>query len=119
MKNTLIFIFLIFTSFNSQANNIAIDAVKSNPKVINFLADKSPDKYRIAFQQVELGGVCGFTGCNWRKLVSLVVTSKSSNSPTSTVLLLVEGISSPSASEPTVSFITIKKQLDNNLVLID
>ncbi len=119
MKNTLIFIFFLCTSFNSQANNIAIDAVKSNPKVINFLADKSQDKYRITFQQMELGGTCGFTGCNWRKLVSVVVTSKGSNSPTNTVLLLVKGMNSTSRSEPTVSFITMKKELGNNFVLSD
>lgn len=118
----MVFILLVLISYASQAKDsatIAVDAVKSHKKIINFLADKSSNDYQITYQQVELGGVCGFVGCNWRQLVSVIITSKSSNNPSKTILLLVEGLTSSIDTKPTVSFINIKRNLENELIFIN
>ncbi len=122
MKNFMVLILLLTISSTSQANDsaaIAIDAVKSHEKVIHFLADKPSHDYQITYQQLQLGGVCGFVGCNWRQLVSVIIKSKSSNNPTKTILLLVEGLASSTYSKPTITFISIKKSLENKLIIID
>jgi hypothetical protein len=119
MKNIIILIFLLSVSYTCKANDIAIDAVKSHAKIIHFLSDKSPNHYNVSFQQIELGGICGFVGCNWRILVSIVVTSKQSNAPSKTILALVEGMSSQPDDAPTVSFINLKNNRSDNLVFIN
>lgn len=122
MKSFMVFILLLLISYASQAKDsatIAIDAVKSHEKITNFLADKSSSDYQVTYQQVELGGVCGFVGCNWRQLVSVIITSKSSNNPSKTILLLVEGLTSSIDIKPTVSFISIKSNVENKLIFIN
>ena len=123
MKIFIVFIFLLSISSVSQATdtpeNIAINAVKSHEKIILFLADKSPANYHVTYQQVKLGGICGFVGCNWRQLVSVIITSKSSNNPSKTILLLVEGLTSSIDSAPKVSFIGIESSLENELIFIN
>ena len=119
MKTFIIFIFLLSTSFSLKADDIAIEAVKSNDEIILFLADKSQHDYNINFQQIELGDICGYMGCNWRKIVSVVITSKSSNSPTKTILALVKGSTRNSNEKPKVSFINLKNKLQNNLTTVD
>jgi hypothetical protein len=119
MKIFVIFIFLLSASFISLANDIAIEAVKSNDQIILFLADKQLNTYQVTYDQIELGGICGYIGCNWRKLVSVVVISKNSNSPTQTILALVEGSSQDGNNKPKVSFINFKNNAQNNLTLID
>ena len=47
MKTFIIFIFLLSTSFSLKADDIAIEAVKSNDEIILFLADKSQHDYNI------------------------------------------------------------------------
>ncbi|BAJ02092.1 hypothetical protein [Shewanella violacea] len=87
------FIIILLCLFSSTvfSEDIAIDAVKKHPKIIEFLSDKPRDQYWIDFHQMKLGGSCGFTGCQWRKLVSLVVTSKSANALSETIIALVNG----------------------------
>lgn len=118
MKSIILFISLLFISYNSQANDIAIEAVKSNEEVILFLADKSSSNYQITFQKIELGGICGFVGCNWRNIVSIVVTSKKSNATSTTILALVEGVTTNKKIPPTVTFITFNRSPSNKLVAI-
>jgi hypothetical protein len=119
MKMFIIFIFLLSTSFIAQANNIAIDAVKSNEEIILFLADKSPNTHQIFYEQIEIGSICGFMGCHWRKIVSVVVISKSSNSPSQTILALVEDSTQDDNNKPKVSFINLQNNVQNNLTFID
>ena len=119
MKQLIALIFLLSISNNCQANAIAIDAVKSNQKIIHFLADKSLTDFKITYQQLELGDICGFVGCHWRKLVSVILTSKSANAPSTTILALVEGIVPNNQNKPTVTFVTLKNSLPNTLVFID
>jgi hypothetical protein len=118
MKNIVLFILLLSISYHCQANDIAIEAVKSDKKVMLFLANKSIKDHKITFQTMQLGGICGFVGCNWRTLVSLVVTSKSANSPSTTILMLVEGLTSSINTPPTVTFVTLTQENSNDLVTI-
>ncbi|NQZ86357.1 MAG: hypothetical protein HRT54_02115 [Colwellia sp.] len=119
MKIFIIFTFLLSTSFISKAEDIAITAVKSNEQIILFLADKPLNAYQITYEQIELGDICGYMGCNWRKLVSIVVRSKKSNSPTKTILALVESSTNSNTNMPKVSFINFKNNVQNNLIFID
>ncbi|NQZ21237.1 MAG: hypothetical protein HRT53_04205 [Colwellia sp.] len=122
MKKFMFFIVLLSIANVSRAADttaeIAINAVKSHEKIINFLADKSSHDFQVSYQPLKLGGICGFVGCNWRQLVSVIITSKSSNSPTKTILLLVEGITSSIDSKPKVSFISLESSLKNELIFI-
>ncbi|MFB0981369.1 MAG: hypothetical protein QMC62_10695 [Alteromonadaceae bacterium] len=119
LKNFIIFIFLLSISFISIADDIAIEAVKYNEQFILFLADKSQNTYQVTYDQIELGDICGYTGCHWRKLVSVVVISKSSNSPSKTILALVESSTARSNNKPKVSFIYFKDSVQNTLTFID
>jgi hypothetical protein len=118
MKPFIISIFLLSISFTLTANDTAINAVKSHKEVILFLADKSLNNYQINYEQIELGDICGYMGCQWRKIVSVIVISKGSNSPSQTILALVEGSTSMN-NKPKVSFVTLKNNMQNNLTLID
>ncbi|MBA6230754.1 MULTISPECIES: hypothetical protein [unclassified Colwellia] len=117
MKQLIILIFLLSISNNCQA--IAIDAVKSHQKIIHFLADNSLTDLKITYQQLDLGDICGFVGCHWRKLVSVIVTSKSANAPSTTIVALVEGLVPDNQNKPTVTFVTLQNSLPNTLVFID
>lgn len=89
MKSLFLLLFLFSSTLSAEDN--AIKAFKNNADVIDFLSNKSAENYWIKFQQMKLGGECGFTSCQWRKLVSLVVTSKSSNASSTTIIALVSG----------------------------
>ena len=121
MKQFILLILLLSISNHCQATttSIAIDVVKSHEKIIRFLADKPSTHFQVTYQQVELGDICGFVGCHWRKLVSVVVTSKSANTPSTTIFALVEGTIPNRESKPTVSFVTLQNNLPNKLVFID
>jgi len=119
MKQFIVLILLLSISNNCLANQIAIDAVKSHEKIIHFLADKPKTHYRITYQQLELGDICGFVGCHWRVLISVIVTSKSANAPSTTIVALVEGMIPSQKQKPKVSFITLQKTIPNTLVFID
>jgi hypothetical protein len=123
MKKLMIFIFLLSISYASQAENtteyIAINAVKSHQQIIAFLANKSSSDFQVTYHALELGGICGFVGCNWRQLVSVIITSKNSNNPSKTILLLVEGLTSSIESKPKISFMSLESSLKNELVFIN
>lgn len=123
MKKLILFILLLSLSNVSQAvestADIAINAVKSHKKIISFLAKKSSNDFQVTYQPLKLGGICGFVGCSWRQLVSVIITSKSSNRPSKTMLLLVEGITSSTDSKPKVSFIRLESSLKNELIFIN
>jgi hypothetical protein len=121
MKQLIILILLLSISNSCLANtnSIAIDAVKSHKEITRFLVDKPLTNYNVTYQEIELGNICGFIGCHWRKIVSVKVSSKTANSPTTTILALVKG-TIPSRNIPTtVSFITLKNKLSNTLVFVD
>jgi len=121
MKQLIILILLLSISNSCLANtnSIAIDAVKSHKEITHFLADKPFTNYKVTYQEIELGNICGVIGCHWRKIVSVIVSSKSANSPTTTILALVEGTIPSRNIPPTVSFITLKSKSPNTLVFID
>lgn len=108
---TLLFLF----SNNLLAEDIAIEAVKKNPKIIELLSNKPLSKYSVDFHMMELGGQCGFTGCQWRKLVSLIVTSKAANAPSTTILALVSGYNPNIIKEISINFVALKKAVGNDL----
>ena len=109
MKLTTLMITLFFMfSCASQASDNAINTVKKNEKIKQFLSDKSPKNYWIKYHEMELGGMCGIAGCNWRKLVSLVVTSKRANAPSVTIMALVQGQEPDRGSKPTIRFVDFK-----------
>ncbi len=109
MKIKLIFIASLFLfSCVADSQDKAMDAFKNHEKVKAFLADKSKDKYWIKFEKVELGGICGIVGCQWRQLVSMVVTSKMSNAPSVTFLGVVEGVEPDRGNPPSVRFVDLK-----------
>jgi len=120
MKKFIFFILLLSIVNISQAETapeeIAINAVKSQQQIIKLLANKPSSDFQVTYQSLKLGGVCGFVGCNWRQLVSVIITSKSSNTPTQTILLLVEGITSSLDNKAKVSFISLKSNLRNELI---
>lgn len=107
MKAILILILL----FSSElfADELAIDVVKAHPKIIDFLSKKPAAQHWIKFSQLPLGSECGFAGCQWRKLVSLVVTSKKSNAPSITILALVSGRHSNKTDNTNVEFVELTK----------
>jgi hypothetical protein len=119
MKMFIIFTFFLSITFISKADDIAINAVKSNEQIVLFLADKPLNAYQVTYEQIELGGICGYMGCSWRKLVSVVISSKKSNSPSQTILALVESSTKTSANTPKVSFINLQNNVQNTLIFID
>lgn len=90
-------------------NKLALNIVKNHSKVHEFLNNKKTVNSSVKYQQMELGGICGFVGCNWRQLVSVVVTSKSSNSPSETLIFLVEGVNPDRGADPKVTLVELKK----------
>ena len=112
----VLFVLLLLFSNTLFAEGIAIEAVKKHPRVLEFLSNKPSSQYWIKFNQMELGGECGFTGCQWRKLVSLIVTSKSSNATSITIVALVNGHTPDNNSKITVNFVELKKLPGNNLL---
>ncbi|KGJ93786.1 hypothetical protein [Colwellia psychrerythraea] len=104
-----ILILLLLFSSNLFAEEIAIDVVKTHPEIIDFLSNKPATQYWIKFSQMSLGSECGFAGCQWRKLVSLVVTSKKSNAPSITTLALVSGQNSSNTDSTNVEFVELTK----------
>ncbi len=96
----------------ANADDIAIKAVKAEPNVIAFLANKSASEYHISFDQADLGGQCGYAGCHWRKLVTLVVTSKKANALSETIMALVEGDTPEHGRPLKVKFVDFKPVAD-------
>ena len=107
-----IMLLLLFPS-TVFAEDIAIEAVMKHPKTIELLSTKPLTKYWVEFNQMELGGECGFTGCNWRKLVSIIVTSKGSNALSSTTIALVSGHKPNNINNITVEFVELIKLTKN------
>jgi hypothetical protein len=95
-------------ALSAVSRSTAIEFVKQNHKIKAYLKNKNTDKYSIEFNEVKLGGVCGFTGCQWRTLVSLIVTAKLVNAPSTTILAIVKGRSPVGSSEPTIHFVDFK-----------
>jgi len=87
---------------------LAIKVVKNHPNVQMFITSKSSKNMTVQYHQMQLGGICGFAGCQWRHLVSVVLTAKSSNSPSTTIVALVEGIIPSRGNEPQVTFVELK-----------
>jgi len=105
-----IFITLLFFFSNTLfAGDIAIEAVKKHPKIIEFLSTKPISKYWVDFHKMQLGGQCGFTGCQWRKLVSLIVTSKASNASSMTIIALVSGNNANVSNEVAIEFVELNR----------
>ena len=101
---------LLMTSLSSAAQNpqtTAISTFKQHPKVISLLARHTDKDYTVSFGEVEMGGICGFVGCSWKKLVSMVITAKRSNAPTMTILGVVEGQTPDRGNPPTLRFVEL------------
>lgn len=95
------------TTMAANADVSAIDIFKQNEQVKTFLAKHTGDGYEIIFGEVPMGGRCGFVGCEWKKLVSLVITSKQSNAPSVTILAEVSGNTPDRGAKPTVRFVDL------------
>lgn len=105
-------LWLMTNDVKANDNEIALAAFKHQPQVVKFLANKSLTNYWIKYQQVELDGICGFVGCEWRKLVTMKVTSKSSNAPAVTILAVVNGMAGNVQIKPTVTFMKLVEMQD-------
>jgi hypothetical protein len=103
----IIFILLFLFSNTLFANDIAMETFKNNKKIKAFLADKPTDQYWINYHQMPLGGECGFTGCHWRELISLVVTAKSANAPSTTIIALIDGNEPKETSTVNIKFVKL------------
>ncbi|NQZ28681.1 MAG: hypothetical protein HRT55_20465 [Colwellia sp.] len=100
---------LMLFSCTLLAEDIAIEAVKKHPKIIELLSTKTLAKHWVEFHQMDLGGECGFTGCKWRKLVSVIVTSKGGNAISTTTIALVSGHKPNNINNITVEFVELTK----------
>ncbi|WP_057831403.1 hypothetical protein [Colwellia sp. TT2012] len=110
------FIMLLLLFSNTLfAEDIAINAVKMHPRIIEFLSNKPLSQNWVKYNQMDLGGVCGFAGCQWRKLVSLIVTSKNANASSITIIALVSGQNPSNISSTTVEFVELTKLAKNTL----
>jgi hypothetical protein len=109
---SIIFCFFIFSCSAKEVietNDLALSAVKKHPEIQKILSNKRFKNSTVKYHQMELGGICGYVGCHWRNLVSVVVTSQSSNSPSETFIVLVEGINPNSGVDPKVTFVELKE----------
>lgn len=103
---TLMLVFMT-TQVEAQTPS-AIEIVKQHPKIKQMLDKHPSEQYQISFGEVEMGGNCGFVGCTWQKLVSLVITAKRVNAPSMTILAEVTGNIPVRNSEPSVRFVDLK-----------
>ena len=111
---TLIIMVLFMSSLTSAQTTddtpetpSAIAIFKQNTKVKTLLAKHSDKQYSVSFGEVDMGGSCGYVGCQWQKLVSMVITSNRANAPSVTFLAVVEGSIPDRGTQPTVRFVDL------------
>jgi hypothetical protein len=92
---------------NSAAPSTAISTVQKQDKIKSLITQYSNNNYTISFGEVDMGGHCGFVGCEWQKLVSMVITAKRSNSPSVTYLAVVTGQTPDRGAKPTIRFVDL------------
>lgn len=92
---------------SSPSTSLAISTVQQQDKIKSLITQYTNDNYTISFGEVEMGGHCGFVGCEWQKLVSMVITAKRSNSPSVTYLAVVTGQTPDRGAKPTVRFVDL------------
>lgn len=109
MRIILLILLGLIMSETSRAEEIsAIDVFKQQPQVQQLLAKHPTDKNQISFDEVQMGGQCGFVGCTWNKLVSMVITSQRANAPSLTILAVVSGNTPARGAKPQVRFVELK-----------
>ncbi len=90
MKYFIFVSFLLLTSQSFAHNNMIIDEVKKNSKVIKFLKNTQGLSGReVSYHQMPLNSICGFAGCQSVKLVNIMVSSTSANAPVTNLLAKV------------------------------
>ena len=94
-------------SANADTPSTAISTVQQQDKIKSLITQYTNDNYTISFGEVEMGGHCGFVGCEWQKLVSMVITAKRSNAPSVTYLAVVTGQTPDRGAKPTVRFVDL------------
>lgn len=110
----LIFLITILFSCTSQAETDALIALKKNEKLKVFLSRKPAEKFDVVYHQMSLGGTCGFVGCSWRELVSVVVTAKVSNAPTVTIIALIEGMTPKRNDSLKIRFVELEDKIPSD-----
>lgn len=95
-------------------NPSAIKWVKQHPKVQQLIKQHNERDYQTTYSELSLGGQCGFVGCDWHQLVSVVITAKRSNSPSMTILAKVSGQTPDHGKTPTVEFVELTTMDDKN-----
>ena len=74
----------------AKQNTKALMAVKQDAKVAAFLKEASKSTANtITYHHMPLGSFCGFSGCEIRELVNVLVTSNQSNSASKSMLAKV------------------------------
>lgn len=101
-------------SQNAELQSNIIELIKQNSKVQQLLAKHPPDHYDTTIEQVDLGGHCGFVGCDWHKLVSIVITAKRSNRPSINLLIKVSGQTPQTEQKPKLEFVELHAMNDNS-----
>jgi hypothetical protein len=91
----------------APSTSIAISTVQQQDKIKSLITQYTNDNYTISFGEVEMGGHCGFVGCEWQKLVAMVITAKRANSPSVTYLSVVTGQTPDRGAKPTVRFVDL------------
>ncbi len=87
----------------------AMMAVKQDAKVAAFLKEASKSASNtVTYHQMPLGSFCGFSGCEIRKLVNVLVTSNQSNAASKSMLAKVSYMEF-SEKAPEVTIVTLSK----------
>ncbi|MFT4927770.1 MAG: hypothetical protein ACI8WB_003884 [Phenylobacterium sp.] len=92
----------------SEQDTAAISIFKQHQKVKALLAKHTDPQYTIHFSELQMSDRCGFVGCQWQKLVSMVITAADrANAPSVTFLGVVEGWVPDRGMAPTVRFVQL------------
>lgn len=99
---------------SSSDNKNAIKWVKQHPKVQQLIKQHNADEYQTTYSELSLGGQCGFVGCDWYQLVSVVITAKRANNPSMTILAKVSGQIPDRGNPPNIEFVELTTMDDKN-----
>lgn len=95
-------------------NPSAIEWVKQHPKVQTLVSQHNENEYQTTYSELSLGGQCGFAGCDWYQLVSVVITAKRANNPSMTILAKVSGQTPDRGNAPKIEFVELTAMDEKN-----
>ena len=105
---------MVMSNLAAANTDLAINAVKQQQKIQTLLSAHDQQHYEVGYHAMPMGGHCGFVGCQWRELVSVVITAKRANSPTMTLLAEVTGQTPHRDRPPVVRFVELTDMNDKS-----